>query len=63
MADPERHNKRRDRWLLEDVEAMIADRDTLYREDRRELAHDIITVVRERILEEIGSLVRERTRK
>lgn len=44
---------------------MIKDRKVDYDQpdDAMEFAHDIITVVRERILEEIASAVRERTKK
>lgn len=48
----------RQRLLSEDVAAMIGDAEVQYEEDRVELAKDIITVVREAVLQEIESQVR-----
>lgn len=50
------------RILRDDVASMIGDADTLYEDDRRQLAHEIITVVRERVLREIESYARENVR-
>lgn len=55
---PTRLNADKDRLLQEDVTAMIADNDT----DSPTLAHDIIVVVRERVLREIQSYARENIR-
>jgi hypothetical protein len=48
--------------LQHDVAAMIGDADTLYPEDREELARQIIVVVRERVLMEIESYARTHVR-
>lgn len=47
------------RMLEEDVAAMITDTKRGYNSDTpQELAHDIVTVVRERVLQEIESVTR-----
>lgn len=65
MSKRQSAEERRNRYLLDDVTAMLKDQKQEY--DRpmsdRELAHDLITVIRERVLEEVASAVRERTRK
>lgn len=48
--------------LQKDVAAMIGDADTLYEEERQQLAHDIIVVVRERVLNELATYARENIR-
>ena len=65
MANTEGREERRNRWLADDVVAMLKERrpDMCENKDYYEFAHDLITVVRERVLEEIGSVVRERTRR
>ena len=49
----------RDRILQEDVAAMILDRGA---DSATDLARDIITVVRERVLQEIGTYARQNIR-
>jgi hypothetical protein len=53
---------RRNKWLREDVTAMLKNRKVDYDrpDDDEQFAQDLITVIRERTLEEISSVVRER---
>ena len=48
--------------LQADVAAMIGDAELLDKGDRERLAHDIIVVVRERVLRELASYARENIR-
>lgn len=51
-----------DRLLQQDVAAMISETDRVVGREAEELAHDIIVVVRERVLREIAGYARENIR-